>query len=116
MLGIANDEHPMPSVLERDRSIFQAMMRKSHSISALILEHINNNLGLPKGTLNSLHNIDSPSGDLVRLIKAPPQPSTDRGITLPAHTDYGSITIVFNRLGGLQVFCPPGPEADWIYV
>jgi isopenicillin N synthase-like dioxygenase len=31
-----------------------------------------------------------------------------------AHTDFGSVTILFNRVGGLQVL-PPG-EKDWVYV
>lgn len=113
MLDIVTpDSVPTPEVLKRNRATFQSMMRKSHAISTLLLKLINSSLGLPESTLMSLHRIDAPSGDLVRLIKAPPQPAHDRGITLPAHTDYGSITIV----GGLQVFSPPGPDAQWLYV
>lgn len=118
MLGIAGTESvPTPSVLTRSRPAFQSLMRKSHSIASLILDIINDDLGLPPSTLTNLHRIDAPSGDLVRLIKAPPHPASVRGaISLPAHTDYGSVTIVFNRLGGLQVFSPPGPDAKWLYV
>jgi isopenicillin N synthase-like dioxygenase len=117
MLGVATaDSHPSPDVLKRSRPVFQSMMRKSHFIATLILEIINNSLNLPECTLTNLHRIDAPSGDLVRLIKASPQPAGDRRTALPAHTDYGSITIVFNRLGGLQVFSPPGPHAEWLYV
>lgn len=117
LLGITTaDSHPAPNVLKRSRLTFQSMMRKSHSIATLILDLINTSLGLPESTLTNLHRIDAPSGDLVRLIKAPPQPAGDRRIALPEHTDYGSVTLVFNRLGGLQVFSPPGTDAQWLYV
>lgn len=39
----------------------------------------------------------------------------DRQLTLGEHTDFGSITLLFNRLGGLQVL-PPGKGAEWCYV
>jgi isopenicillin N synthase-like dioxygenase len=34
-------------------------------------------------------------------------------VALVAHTDFGSITILFNRLWGLQVLAPNG---EWLYV
>ena len=39
----------------------------------------------------------------------------DRRVALGEHTDFGSVTVLFNRLGGLQVL-PPGREAQWCYV
>lgn len=39
----------------------------------------------------------------------------DRQLTLGEHTDFGSVTMLFNRLGGLQVL-PPGKGAEWCYV
>ncbi|KAJ4148399.1 hypothetical protein LMH87_002871 [Akanthomyces muscarius] len=70
---------------------------------------------LPKDTLSSMHRVNVPSGDHVRMIKAPPQPVDDKQIALGEHTDFGSITILFNRLGGLQIL-PPGDDATWTYV
>lgn len=90
-------------------------MINAHSIVSLVLEQLNNHLGLPPQTLQNLHRQTSPSGDQVRFIKAPPQPMEDRQITLGEHTDFGSVTILFNRLGGLQVL-PPGRDAQWCYV
>ena len=57
----------------------------------------------------------------MRLVKASPQPPSDRKITLGKHTDFGSITILFNRLGGLQILPPPSlvpdkQEPQWTYV
>lgn len=62
-----------------------------------------------------MHRIHSVSGDQVRFVKAPPQPVDDRRTALGEHTDFGSVTVLFNRLGGLQVL-PPGQDAKWCYV
>jgi len=35
-------------------------------------------------------------------------------MSLGEHTDFGSVTVLFNRLGGLQIL-PPGSE-EWQYV
>jgi isopenicillin N synthase-like dioxygenase len=62
-----------------------------------------------------MHRIDHKSGDQVRLIKAPAQPTSDDSLRLTEHTDFGSVTVLFNRVGGLQVL-PPGEDAEWSYV
>lgn len=90
-------------------------MSGSHEIVTLILNILNDKLALPKGTLSNLHRRQAISGDQVRFIKAPPQPADDRRTALGQHTDFGSVTVLFNRLGGLQVL-PPGADADWVYV
>lgn len=48
-------------------------------------------------------------------MKAPPQPVYDPRTALGEHTDFGSVTVLFNRLGGLHVL-PPGAEAEGCYV
>ncbi len=59
------------------------------------------------GGLPALHRLNAISGDQIRLIKAPPQVEQSlKGIALGEHTDYGSVTVLFNRLGGLQVRLP----------
>jgi isopenicillin N synthase-like dioxygenase len=90
-------------------------MRGSHAIVTLILNILNHQLALPKDTLSNLHRQQAVSGDQVRFVKAPPQPADDRRTALGQHTDFGSVTILFNRLGGLQVL-PPGADAEWVYV
>lgn len=62
-----------------------------------------------------MHRIDGRSGDQIRFVKAPPQPKDDQRTALGEHTDFGSVTVLFNRLGGLQVL-PPGRDAQWCYV
>lgn len=58
------------------------------------------------GGLPALHKLDAVSGDQIRFVKAPPQEQSLKGIALGEHTDFGSVTVLFNRLGGLQVRLP----------
>jgi isopenicillin N synthase-like dioxygenase len=53
-----------------------------------------------------LHRLHATSGDQIRFVKAPPQEPTLKGVALGEHTDFGSVTVLFNRLGGLQVRLP----------
>ena len=110
-----SEKLPAPDVLEQQRPLFESFMTSAHNIITMILNHLNANLGLPSGTLANLHRLSQSSGDQVRFVKAPPQPMDDRQITLGEHTDFGSVTMLFNRLGGLQVL-PPGKGAQWCYV
>jgi isopenicillin N synthase-like dioxygenase len=53
-----------------------------------------------------MHKITLTSGDHIRFIRSPPQPPQDLSTSMGAHTDFGSLTLLFNRLGGLQVLLP----------
>jgi isopenicillin N synthase-like dioxygenase len=58
------------------------------------------------GGLPTIHRLTSASGDQIRFVKAPPQEQSLKGVALGEHTDFGSVTVLFNRLGGLQVRLP----------
>lgn len=90
-------------------------MLNAHSVVRLVLDLLNEHLHLPSETLTNLHRISSLSGDQVRFVKAPPQPMNDRRVALGQHTDFGSVTVLFNRTGGLQIL-PPGKDVEWCYV
>jgi isopenicillin N synthase-like dioxygenase len=52
------------------------------------------------------------------MLRYPPQPEGDRRAAFLGHTDLGTVTILFNVVGGLQIL-PPGLEAkeeNWRYV
>lgn len=80
----------------------------------LLLQLLNTRLALPSNKLQSLHRLHAVSGDQIRWIHAPPQPENDRRTALGEHTDFGSVSVLFNQLGGLQVL-PPGSDT-WCYV
>jgi isopenicillin N synthase-like dioxygenase len=113
-----------PAVLDQFRPELQKFMTTSHAIACLILNRLDTCLGLREGTLANLHRLSAISGDQVRWVSAEPQPAQDRTTALGAHTDYGSVTVLFNRLGGLQVLQPGAEytsleavdEKYWLYV
>ncbi|OJD16780.1 hypothetical protein AJ78_03070 [Emergomyces pasteurianus Ep9510] len=106
---------PAPDLLQKSRPLFKSFMTNAHSIVITVLDLLNEKLHLPPSTLANLHRISGISGDQVRMIKAPPQPPDDRRTALGQHTDFGSVTVLFNRVGGLQIL-PPGRDAEWCYV
>ncbi|KAL4947339.1 hypothetical protein BDW69DRAFT_178609 [Aspergillus filifer] len=106
---------PAPDIIKNNRDTYKSFIERSHAIVTLILTLLDKSLDLPQCTLTSIHRLQAVSGDQVRLVKAPPQPIDDRRTALGEHTDFGSVTVLFNRLGGLQVL-PPGVDAEWQYV
>jgi isopenicillin N synthase-like dioxygenase len=42
-----------------------------------------------------------------------PQPTADRGTSLLAHTDFGSVTLLWNVVGGLQILPPDAGASDF---
>jgi isopenicillin N synthase-like dioxygenase len=106
---------PAPDVLTSNRPLLESYITSAHSIVTFVLDLLNEHLQFPKSTLANLHRLHALSGDQVRFIKAPPQPMDDKHMALGEHTDFGSVTILFNRQGGLQVL-PPGKTAEWCYV
>lgn len=65
-------------------------------------------LGLPPSTLPSIDRLTASSGDQIRFVCAAPQPPDDLNTALGKHTDFSSIIVLFNRLGGLHVRLPEG--------
>ncbi|KAF9033917.1 Clavaminate synthase-like protein [Hymenopellis radicata] len=102
------------TVNERMESTVEPFIQKSLAINHLLIDVLNDKLGLPKGTLASLHKPGEHSGCASRCIRAPPHTELERKTFLPAHTDFGSLSFLHNRLGGLQVL-PPGAER-WYYI
>lgn len=120
-LGISKVPFAHPQLLYDNEDLIKSYMLNSHALVRFILDHLNTHLHLPPYTLTSLHRQNAASGDQVRIVKSPPQPPSDLKTALGKHTDFGSITILFNQLGGLQILPPPslvprGGEPVWTYV
>ncbi|KAI6083532.1 putative oxidoreductase [Hypoxylon rubiginosum] len=108
-----------PPCIEQSRLALKSYMEQAHSIVRLICATLDSQLRLPSGTLASLQPLDKPSGTALRLLRYLPQPTADRRTSLLGHTDIGSLTILFNITGGLQLLAPgtdPTDEANWRYV
>jgi len=107
--------YPM-TVNARMPTTITPFIRKSHDINNVLLEVLNNKLGLPVGSLSDKHKPDEHSGSESRVTHSPPKPADTVAAapTLGSHTDFGSLSFLHNRLGGLQVLVP-GTD-DWQYV
>lgn len=106
-------------MLSDNKEILGSFARDAQEASLVILRVLNEKLELPAGTLESLHPHSGPCGDNIRFLKSPPQPVDDRRTSLGQHTDFGSVTVLFNRLGGLQILPPGawgGDNSKWQYV
>ncbi|TFY68231.1 hypothetical protein EVJ58_g1133 [Rhodofomes roseus] len=108
-----------PLVADAIPTVLRPFMRKSLAINHTLLGVLNDKLGLKEGTLADLHRTKEKSGCVARVIRTPPQNGKDkealeRQALLGAHTDFGSLSFLHNRLGGLQVLAP-GTE-DWMYI
>ncbi|KAI8990726.1 Clavaminate synthase-like protein [Trametes punicea] len=123
-LNVSRDDAltwPIPShrtypstVNECMESVIKPFVQKSLTINHLLIDVLNDKLGLPRGTLAGLHKVDEPSGCVARCIKAHPNMDRENKTFLNPHTDFGSLSFLHNRLGGLQVL-PPGSD-KWYYV
>jgi isopenicillin N synthase-like dioxygenase len=105
--------------LEAHRKEIQAFIRNAHSALDIVLAALEGQLGLQSGALSALSPLDEQSETSVRLLLSPAQasPEYDR-ITLGGHTDIGTMTLLFNVIGGLQIL-PAGSENvmdNWRYI
>jgi isopenicillin N synthase-like dioxygenase len=113
----------MPPIYSQNNTFFRSLIQQSHSICLHILSHIETHLHLSAGALTSLHRITALSSDQIRILKMSPQPPNDGRTSLLPHTDFGTFTILWNVVGGLQTLPreagdsdPDGVSEKWEYV
>ena len=108
IIGYADSPRPlsMPNVVAAHHALLEKLVRGAHAICIIILSKIEAHLCLEPGKLTSLHRLTQQSADQLRLLKMPSQPQGDRRTSLLAHTDFGSVTLLWNILGGLQILAP----------
>lgn len=93
--------------------VITPFVKKCVHISDTMLEIFNDKLGLPKGALAKLHSPDEFSESEARTLKAPANLAPGQ-LAVGGHTDFGTLSLLVNNLGGLQVL-PPG-TTEWCYV
>lgn len=113
--AIARREYP-PCVTGRMDDAVVPFIKHSTEINDTLLGAFDGLLGLPAGTLAAKHAIGEFSGSEARVTHSPPRPNgiDESQAALAAHTDFGSLSFLHNRLGGLQVMVPG--TTKWQYV
>jgi isopenicillin N synthase-like dioxygenase len=102
--------HPEP--INERRAELESFMRSCHHLITVIASVLGEQLGLRPDVLPALHWINRTGGEQARVTHAPPVGSDV--ITLGEHTDIGTVAVLFNQLGVLQVLNPNSRE--WKYV
>ncbi|KZS96785.1 Clavaminate synthase-like protein [Sistotremastrum niveocremeum HHB9708] len=95
-----------PSIVnDRMTPTVQPFLGVALHVMKVLMGTLNDLLGLPSGTLAALHVDGEASGSEIKIIKKAPQTNglPDDKPSLGAHTDFGSLSFLHNRLGGLQV-------------
>ncbi|KAK4158170.1 hypothetical protein C8A00DRAFT_11035 [Chaetomidium leptoderma] len=129
-----------PPQVDAHKPLLQSFTRHSHDCGMLVLRTLASQLNLPPDTFTSLNLFDHPSGDHCRLTHTTTTPhssettttttttattnSSSSPIGLASHTDFGSVTLLFNWQGGLQIESPPQltqegggkPDREWEWV
>ena len=114
--GVA-ESRTYPDEITNNRPLLEAFTRNAHETCMLVLSTLARQLGLPVTALTDKNIFTECSGDHCRLTHKFAHVSDKSAIGLPSHTDFGSITILFNWLGGLQIQShDPAKKGEWEYV
>ncbi|KAF4444163.1 hypothetical protein F53441_11221 [Fusarium austroafricanum] len=106
-----------PEEITHHWSALGKFARDCHTLGLLILEILAEALDLSPNEFVRRNNISPLSGDHIRMTKMPASGPQDNAIGLPSHTDFGSITVLFNWIGGLQIQShDPAKQGEWAYV
>ena len=98
---------------------FTSFAMHCRKVVQLLIAHLETHLQLPTGRLLTLHRDDKPRGDFMSLQHRASEPSSEFDVSKGEHTDFGSITMLFNWLGGLQIREQSQQDdnpGDWVYI
>ena len=94
----------IPKLFSDHQDFLASLVQQLHRIARVILEQSALQLGLVPHTFTELQS--GPTSSVLRIMhNAPRSPEQENFF---AHTDSGSVTVLFNQLGGLQIL----PSAD----
>ncbi|KAK3110554.1 hypothetical protein LTR53_015027 [Teratosphaeriaceae sp. CCFEE 6253] len=126
LLPDADMRRAWPPVVLAHKPLFARYCRASHETGLLIMDLLAEKLGVDKEELRQRHRIDDHAGDHIRMTRGPPRKTVEMPeIQTPSHTDFGTITILMNWLGGLQVWSAssrsagplePDVPGEWLWV
>jgi isopenicillin N synthase-like dioxygenase len=111
---------PLPEFVHEQLPVFKSFLAHGQSIVSIINTTLAKQLGMAPETFTSRQSSKKVSGTVVRLIKAFASPAhEDLRTSMIHHTDFGTITLLANVLGGLQILTPGRSATDedaWLYV
>jgi isopenicillin N synthase-like dioxygenase len=105
---------PRHQLVDENWALLKSYVYDCRAAIDLMISLLEQHLELPKDTLANLHRITECSGDHVRFNQTCVQPWSDEKAKQSEHTDFGTLTILMNWLGGLQIRLPE--TEDWVYV
>lgn len=103
---------PLPPQVHDHLHLFKSFLGHGQSIISTISTALATQLSLPPDAFTSLQEPTKPSGTVVRFIKAFALPEDEAPRTsMIHHTDFGTVTLLANVVGGLQIL-PPSNEGE----
>ncbi|RYO86907.1 hypothetical protein DL766_000304 [Monosporascus sp. MC13-8B] len=110
------DTLQLPQGLQENLPLVKAFMSQVHDYTECILSILSKALGLPYD-LKDCHRKDKPSSANMALLKYLPWSSDNEKVGNMAHTDMGTLTVVFTKSEGLQALLPgPSGTDEWSYI
>lgn len=103
----------VPQAIEETLPLFETFMSEVHGYTDCILSTLSKALELPYD-LKDCHRKDKPSSANMAMLNYLPWGSSDEKIGNMAHTDMGTLTVVFTQSDGLQALLP-GTE-EWSFI
>lgn len=105
-----------PQIVNDNRATMVHFLDRLDPIVKLVMSILDTQLGIPPGKLSSLQRRDKLSGTNIRMIRYPPQ-IADRRTSMVQHTDFGTLTVLSNVLGGLEILEQDSPSdpGEWRY-
>lgn len=104
---------PLPELIRTQLPLVTSFLKHGQRIMATISSTLAAQLSLPEDTFTSLQAPTEPSGTVIRLIKAFASPQEqDLRTSMIHHTDFGTMTLLANVLGGLQILTPGKSATD----
>lgn len=116
MNGFA-ESREYPPEIEEAKPLLKNFTRDGHECGMIVLRTLARAMNLPTEIFVDLNTFSKPAGDHCRLTHKFPHATDKNAIGLPSHTDFGTVTILFNWLGGLQIQSRhPDRLGEWEWV
>ncbi|KAI1081986.1 Clavaminate synthase-like protein [Whalleya microplaca] len=98
---------PLPEPMNVNLPLLKSFLEHGQDIIQMVCRILATQLNLPSDSFTSLQPLSKPSGTVIRFIKAYACPSAeDLRTSMVHHTDFGTITLLANVVGGLQILEP----------